>query len=193
MTYSRLDRVLEAIDAANGADPRRTEAGLPFEIDHAQRLTDWVARLCPTSSEFLRIAARGQHIERWTSPRNTFPEGRAGYLRWREELKKFHARRVGDIMRTADYSPAEVARVTELITKAAHRAGDPEGQALEDGLCLVFLETQYLDLVAKTPKDKMAVIVQKTMGKMSPVAQSYASAIISGMTQTSATNAESKG
>jgi hypothetical protein len=191
MTDPRLAKTLAAIDAANAADPRRTVDGAsqkcrggaadgkPVEVDHSDRLTRWVERLCPTPSDALRIAARGQHIERWTSPRSTFPEGRAGYLRWREELKKFHARRVGDLMREAGYGPEDVARVTALITKAAHRAGDSEGQALEDGLCLVFIETQYRDLAAKTPKEKMDDIVQKTLRKMSPIAQQHAVALAS--------------
>ena len=68
---------------------------------------------------------------------------------------------------------------TALITKAAHRAGDSEGQALEDGLCLVFLETQYRDLAAKTPKEKMDDIVQKTLRKMSPIAQQHVEALVS--------------
>jgi hypothetical protein len=180
MTDPRLAKTLAAIDVANAADPRRTADGKSVEVDHSDRLTRWVERLCPTPSDALRIAARGQHIERWTSPRATFPEGRAGYLRWREELKKFHARRVGDIMGEAGYGTEDVARVTALITKAAHRAGDAQGQALEDGLCLVFLETQYRDLAAKTPKEKMDDIVQKTLRKMSPIAQQHAKALTAG-------------
>ncbi|MBK8871110.1 MAG: DUF4202 domain-containing protein [Elusimicrobia bacterium] len=179
MTDPRLAKTLAAIDAANAVDPRRTADGKPVEVDHSERLTRWVERLCPTPSDALRIAAQGQHIERWTSPRAAFPDGRAGYLRWREELKKFHARRVGDIMREAGYGAEAVARVTELITKAAHRAGDAEGQALEDGLCLVFLETQYRDLAAKTPKEKMDDIVHKTLRKMSPIAKHHAAALTS--------------
>ncbi|MBK8576734.1 MAG: DUF4202 family protein [Elusimicrobia bacterium] len=69
---------------------------------------------------------RGQrHWNGWTSPRATFPEGRAGYLRWREELK-FHARRVGDIMGEAGYGTEDVARVTALITKRPTGPATPE-------------------------------------------------------------------
>ena len=82
-------------------------------------------------------------------------------------------------MREAGYGAEAVARVTELITKAAHRAGDAEGQALEDGLCLVFLETQYRDLAAKTPKEKMDDIVHKTLRKMATIAKHHAAALTS--------------
>lgn len=170
----KLLRVLAAIDAANGADPRRTPDGKPVELDHAERMTAWVLRLNPGASDLLQIAARGQHIERWTSPRSSYPEGRAGYLKWREELKLFHARRVAEQMAEAGYSADAINRVAALITKAAHRAGDPEGLILEDALCLVFLETQFKDLLAKTPEDKMSEILKKTWRKMSPAGRSAA-------------------
>jgi hypothetical protein len=41
----------------------------------------------------------------------SLPQGRAGYLRWREDLKKFHARTVVGLMREAGYSEAAQAKV----------------------------------------------------------------------------------
>lgn len=169
-----LPAALRAIDASHHTDPRRTSGGLPFEWDHAERLTVWVRRLVADPSDTLLIAARGQHIERWTRPRSTYPEGRTGYLRWREDLKTFHADRVTALMAEAGYDGAALDRVRALITKKALRAGDAEGQALEDGLCLVFMETQFSDLKAKTPPDKLAEIVRKTWAKMSSAGQSAA-------------------
>lgn len=170
----RFSRALVAIDQANAADPRRAANGKPFEIDHAERLTAWLERLRSSPSDLLRLAGRGQHIERWTIPRERYPEGRAGYLQWREDLKRFHARRVADILTAAGYSTADTDRTTALITKRALREGDPDGQALEDALCLVFLETQFLELKSKTPDDKMRDIVLKTWRKMSPAGHTAA-------------------
>ncbi len=164
---ARLVRVLAGIDAANAADPRRAPDGRPFEQDHAERLSAWIERLVPAPPDPLRIAARGQHIERWTRPRDQYPGDRGGYLRWREDLKGFHARRVGEIMKAAGYSVDDIARAEALIAKRALRDGDPEGQALEDGLCLVFLETQLNELRQKTTEDKMRTILTKTWKKMS--------------------------
>ncbi|HMU74984.1 MAG TPA: DUF4202 domain-containing protein [Elusimicrobiota bacterium] len=170
----RLSRALASIDRANAADPRRAANGKPFEIDHAERVTAWLERLRPEPTDLLRLAGRGQHIERWTVPRESYPAGRAGYLRWREDLKQFHARRVGDLAAAAGYSAEEIARVEALITKRALRNGDPDGHALEDALCLVFLETQFLELKSKTPDDKMRDIVLKTWRKMSPAGHTAA-------------------
>ena len=87
----------------------------PAEQVYAQRMSATLTRMAPAASELLRIAARGQHIERWTSPRRSYPAGRVGYLSWRKELKEFHARRVGDIMAAAGYEEPDIARVGSLI------------------------------------------------------------------------------
>lgn len=41
---------------------------------YSRWLTEWVEKLEPSPSEELLIVARGQHIQRWTSPRNSYPD-----------------------------------------------------------------------------------------------------------------------
>ena len=55
----------------------------------------------PAASFALQLAARAQHIERWTSPRSNYPQGRTGYKQWRSELLLYHARRAGELMAEA--------------------------------------------------------------------------------------------
>jgi len=164
---NKLAETLERIDAYNAADPHGREK------EYSERLTFWVLKLQPQASEVLRIAARGQHIGRWTLPRESYPMDRGGYLRWREELKRFHAKTVGEIMQQAGYDPALIERAQSIIMKK-NLATDPEAQTIEDALCLVFLETQFEDLQSKTPEEKMIPIIQKTWKKMSPAARDLA-------------------
>jgi hypothetical protein len=166
----RFSEVLAAIDAANARDPNTIEVdgqSLAAELVYGRRMSETLARLVPDASEALRIAVRGQHIERWTSPRSGYPEGRVGYLRWRKELQAFHARRVGEIMATADYSPDTIDRVGALIRKERLKA-DAEAQTLEDVACIVFLSHYIEDFLRKTEPDKLAGILAKTWHKMSP-------------------------
>ena len=176
MPASRLDQVLERIDAANREDPHEEVAGgiaSPREHLYATRLTDWVLRLRPEASEALRIAARGQHIRRWTIPRERYERTRRGYLRWREVLKAFHAEQVTQLMRDVGYPDDLIERVRLLILKK-HLGTDSEAQTLEDALCLVFLETQFEELKRKTPEESMREIVRKTWRKMSARAREEA-------------------
>jgi len=98
---------------------------------------------------------------------------RAGYLRWRGELKKFHAAKAGEILREVGYADDVIARVQELNLKKNFPA-DPDGRVLEDALCLVFLEHQFAELAAKTAEDKMVNALRKSWAKMTPQAQAAA-------------------
>jgi hypothetical protein len=172
----RFDAALRRFDEENARDPNiEPVAGgaHPRELIHAQWLTEWVLKLCPDASEPLRLAARCQHLCRWRVPRNSYPLTRAGYLKWREGLKHFHAQKAGEILREVGYPEDLVARVQSLNLKK-DLPQDPEVQVLEDALCLVFLEHQLDALARKTADDKMVNALQKAWKKMSPAAQALA-------------------
>jgi hypothetical protein len=166
----RLSDVIAAIDDANAGDPNRIEVDgrpEPAELVYGCRMSETLAHMAPTASEHLRIAARGQHIERWTSPRTSYPPGRAGYLKWRKDLQAFHARRIGEIMAAHGYGADDIARVGALIRKERLKS-DAETQLIEDVACIVFLQHYVADFLAKTDADKLADILAKTWNKMSP-------------------------
>ena len=166
---SRCDSVIAAIDTANAADPNSIEVDgqrQPAELVYGRRMSATLTRMAPTASEPLRIAARGQHIERWRSPRKSYPDGRAGYLKWRKDLKDVHAQRLGEIMADAGYEASEIARVGALVRKEKLKL-DREAQLLEDVVCVVFLEHYLAAFMAKTEPSKMPGILAKTWRKMS--------------------------
>ena len=167
MNSSRFQDAIARFDAANAQDPHSTE--LPY----AQRLSAWVERLAPNASEELRLAARAQHICRWMIPRASYPAGRIGYLKWREDLKQFHAQKAGEILREVGYDEATTSRVRDLVHKR-NFPRNADGRVLEDALCLVFLETQFAETTAKTGDEKMIGILQKTWRKMTPQAHQIA-------------------
>jgi hypothetical protein len=173
---SRFDEAIRRFEAANSADPNHELVDgvpLPRELLYARRLTDWVLRLRPDASEALRLAARCQHLRRWESPRDRYPLDRAGYLRWRADLKKFHAEQSGAILREVGYDEELVRRVQALNLKK-DLGKDPDCQVLEDALCLVFLQYQFADLAAKTDDEKMINALKKSWAKMSEQARAEA-------------------
>lgn len=175
----RLTRVLAAIDEANAADPHLIEAGEgagPAELIYGRRMSERLAHFAPDASEHLQIAVRAQHIERWTRPRHTYPEGRVGYLTWRRDLKDFHAARVSELMRSAGYDDADIARVAALVRKERFKT-DPDAQTLEDVACLVFLEHYFDAFSPKVAEEKLADILAKTWDKMSSAGHSAAAAL----------------
>ena len=173
---TRFDAALRRFDEENARDPNSETADgteHPRELLYAQRLTDWVLRLCPHASELLRLAARCQHLGRWQIARNSYPMTRAGYLKWRTDLKKFHAEKAGEILHEVGYDEDAIRRVQDLNLKKNFPA-DPEARVLEDALCLVFLQFQFADLAAKTAEDKTINALKKSWQKMTDAARAEA-------------------
>ncbi len=169
----RFEAALRRFEEENSHDPNlETVNGIshPRELLYAQRLTDWVLRLCPAASEELRLAARCQHICRWEIPRQSYPMTRAGYLQWRTALKKFHAQKTGGILRETGHPEDVIRRVQDLNLKK-NFPDDLESRVLEDALCLVFLEFQLADLAARTAEDKTVSALQKSWQKMTGAAR----------------------
>lgn len=174
----KFEAALRRFDEENAHDPN-SENGQPRELLYAQRLEKWVLKLCPNAGEALRLASRCQHICRWEIPRNSYPMTRAGYLKWRADLKRFHAERAGEILRAVGYDDETIRRVQDLNLKK-NFPGDAEARILEDALCLVFLEFQFADLAAKMDDDKAINALQKSWQKMTEAGRAEASKLNHG-------------
>ena len=173
---SRLSAALAAIDEANADDPHTIEIddqARPKEQAHAELMTEWVQRLDPDADDAQLVAARAHHLRRWALPRTDYPEGRAGYLRWRAAQGKRHAAEVADIVTAVGYDDAFAAEVSAIVAKQG-LSTDPRVQTHEDALCLVFLETQFEALADKLGDDHMVEVLAKTLAKMSPAGRRVA-------------------
>jgi hypothetical protein len=171
VTADRLARAVAAIDAANADDPATIEVDgvvRPKEQAHAELMTAWVLRLDPDADEAQQLAARAHHLRRWAIPRAGYPEGRAGYLRWRTAQKQRHAEDVAGILAAEGYDPGTIDRVQAIVRKdGLGRSGDGAVQVHEDALCLVFLQTQFDELIERLGHDRSVEVVRKTLAKMS--------------------------
>ncbi|WEF23957.1 DUF4202 domain-containing protein [Paracoccus sp. S3-43] len=163
---TRLDHAFQAIDAANARDPN-LEDGKPANLLYGQRMTEQQQRLFPDAPDALRIACRGQHIERWLLPRDAYPMDRAGYLQWRQEQGRRHAERIAGIMADAGYEQDDIAQARKMLTKQGLKRDD-QVQALEDVICFTFIRWYLGDFMAEQPDEKMPRIIEKTAAKMSP-------------------------
>lgn len=163
-----LGAALAAIDAVNAEDPNLVvtpDGSRPKELVHAERMTAWLAELDPAAEPAQRLAARAHHFRRWASPRSDYPEGRAGYLRWRSDARKRHATEVGELLAAHGIPTDVVADVAAIIRKEG-LGTDRRVQIHEDALCLTFFELQGLETAGKLG-DKTGPVVAKTLAKMS--------------------------
>ncbi len=167
------------IDAANKEDPNRVTADgedWPKELLYSERMSDMLERYKPEADDVMKLAIRAQHIERWKSSRQDYPQGRIGYLKWRKDLYKIQASRAVELMAEAGYEQAERDRAWQAVAKKNIK-GNPDTQMLEDVTDLVFMEHYMLEFVTKHPdydEVKWIEIIRKTWLKMSQDAQQFA-------------------
>ena len=171
-----FQRARELIDSAHAADPHRAADGRPAELVYAERMEAWVGRVAGEPTSLLRLAARCQHLERWSVPRASFPDGKPGYLAWRKSLYTKQAERARALLLEAGISAADAAEVATWVSKTGLKT-NPGTQALEDAACLVFLENEieaFAAQHAEYPPEKFVDILRKTWRKMSAPAQQAA-------------------
>ncbi len=167
------------IDQAHAADPHRTADGRPAELVYADRMEAWITRLVPDTSVILRLAARCQHLERWTLPRAQYPEGKVGYLTWRKTLYVRQAERSRELLLQAGVPTEEAQEVATWVSKTGLKT-NPGTQALEDAAVLVFLENEIGAFAAQHadyPREKFVDILRKTWRKLSPAGQAAAAGL----------------
>ncbi|WP_096084415.1 DUF4202 domain-containing protein [Agaribacterium haliotis] len=168
----QTQRCIALIDAANSLDPNieQDDNGndIAKELLYSQRMSAMLEQFAPDAGELVKIAVRAQHLERWRSARSDYPEGRAGYMKWRTELAALHAARCAELMAESGYDSDAQERVKVILRKVGIKR-DADVQCLEDVSCLVFLQ-HYIDaFAAKYQYDeaKYIDIIQKTWAKMS--------------------------
>ena len=169
MKPTRFETAIAIIDQKNAEDPNTYQvAGIEYskELLYSQRMTRKLLQFEPNASKALQIAARAQHICRWKIQRNEYPMDRVGYLKWREELKKMHAKLTGEILEQVGFDEQFVDRVQKIILKKLIKKNE-ESQTLEDVICLVFLDYYFDEFAAKHTDEKIIDILKKTWVKMS--------------------------
>jgi len=164
-----------AIDSANAGDPGtvavRGAGPRPLALVHGELADEWIVRLHGAGvSPLWRLAARAHHLRRWELPRAQYPEGKAGYHRWKRDQRSRHAADVGDLLGEHGFADDEIAVVQALVQREGLAGGNAGAQAVEDAACLVFIETQLASVAQQLERDHLIDVIRKTARKMSPAA-----------------------
>jgi hypothetical protein len=165
----KFERAIQAFDTYNSKDPSTVTVDkreVPYNLLYGQRMSKMLVDYTADANEALRLAARCQHIGRWEIPRKDFPMNRKGYLKWRSTLKIHHADIASKILKEEGYDDSTIQKVKDLLMKKRLKQ-DPDCQALEDVICLVFLKYYFDDFSSEHEDEKLVNILQKTIQKMS--------------------------
>lgn len=171
-----LEQIFKRIDEVNRADPNLElveDIEVPATLLYGTRMTSMLDRFAPSATQAVQIAARAQHIKRWSIPRSDYPMGKKGYYDWRQELGRKHAEWTAEILTEMDATPELIAEVSSLLRKEKLKS-NPNCQQLEDVICLVFLSYYAEAFAAQHDEAKVIRILQKTWRKMSQAGHDYA-------------------
>ena len=179
MTQQIFEQAVSLMDAANSEDPNidKDLSGKewPKELLYSHRMADMIERYKPEADHVNQLAVRGQHIQRWKSPRDAYPMDRKGYHKWRKDLYTFHANTTAELMEKAGFEEESLERVKQSIGKIGIKV-NKDTQLLEDIAGLVFIEHYMQAFADKHPEyteEKWIDIIQKTWNKMSEDAHNF--------------------
>ncbi len=172
----KFNAALSLFDQSNENDPNKELFdGKEYskELLYAMRMTHRLDSFSGEAEEALRLAVRCQHIRRWEIPRDAYEMNRVGYLKWRNDLKLFHAEKASEILKAVGYDDKLIESVTFLLLKKQLKKHELT-QTLEDVICLVFLEFYFEKFSEKYNEEKTIDILRKTWKKMSLKGQNAA-------------------
>lgn len=133
-------------DAGPSTDSADETSRAQNELEYADSMERWTERLVemhkadasesgqPLPDIFkdvplLRLAARCQHLERFKTPRSSFPEGKAGYLQWRRSLYSKQADKAKEVLVASGVSSADADLVHKWVRKGELNPGQDTGDA----------------------------------------------------------------
>ncbi len=169
MDEKKFNNAIQLFDKANSRDPNTESVNgkdYPKELLYAMRMSKKLNEFMPKASESVKLAVRCQHICRWEIPRDSFQMNRNGYLAWRRELTKFHAKKASEILKEVGYNEEIISNVVFLLQKKQLKRNE-ETQLLEDVICLTFFEFYFEKFSEKYSEEKLIDIIKKTWLKMS--------------------------
>ncbi|KDN45957.1 S-adenosyl-L-methionine-dependent methyltransferase [Tilletiaria anomala UBC 951] len=186
----QLHREDPAFVRGAGADPTEAAVRAQDELAYADAMEAWALKLLdlhrasddPVSRELVRqehlvrVAARCQHLERFKTPRSTYPDGKAGYFKWRRELYVKQADKAKEILQASGVPTEDADKVHKWVRKGELNVGRDDGDAgtqlLEDAAVLVFLEKEVAAFAKKHEEyseEKWVDILRKTLRKTSKI------------------------
>ncbi|HWB77734.1 MAG TPA: DUF4202 domain-containing protein [Nannocystaceae bacterium] len=170
-----------AFDRHHGDDPRavtRDGGTTTWSRDYHARVLAWVDRLDAHAPVHVRLAALCQHLRRWESPREAYPEGVEGYKRWRAAAGLRQAELATRELAAVGYDDETIARTKDVLLKKKLKH-DPDAALLEDAVCLRFVEDELVDFARGREHAALLGIVRKTWDKMSARGRTAALALVS--------------
>jgi len=122
-------------------------------------------KVAPDSSFELKLAAKCQHMSRWSIPRSTFPMDRKGYYQWRGAVMEHQLGVTTAVLQQSGIDNDSIAVIVDALKNKADKA-NVNASIIEDTACLTFIKWYLVPFAGQFEVEKAKDILAKTAKKM---------------------------
>jgi hypothetical protein len=155
-TIHNQDLISETIDGVE----------IKAELLYSNRMLAVLEKVAPDASFELKLAAKCQHISRWSIPRATFPVGKKGYYDWRAAIMAHQLNVSTSVLKQAEINDQSIEIIVDVLKNKADKTNQ-NASIIEDTACLTFIKWYLVPFTGQFDAAKAKIILQKTAGKMS--------------------------
>ena len=123
-------------------------------------------KVAPDASFELKLAAKCQHMSRWSIPRATFSMDKKGYYQWRAAIMEHQLNVSSSVLKQAEINEPSIEIIVDALKNKADKS-NINASIIEDTACLTFIKWYLVPFAGQFDPEKAKIILQKTAGKMS--------------------------
>ena len=169
MLDQQYKTAIELIDKVHNQDPNsETTDGMEVkaELLYSNRMLAILEKVAPDASLELKLAAKCQHISRWSIPRATFSMDKKGYYQWRAAIMEHQLSVTTSVLKQAEINDQRIEIIVDALKNKADKT-NLNASIIEDTACLTFIKWYLVPFAGQFDAVKAKIILQKTAGKMS--------------------------
>jgi hypothetical protein len=165
----KFKEAIRRIDAVHNDDPTSELIDgeeVKAELLYSERMVSILDKVAPESSFELKLAARCQHISRWSIPRATFSIDKKGYYQWRAAIMEHQLKVTATVLQQSGIDDESIAIVVDALKNKADKT-NVNASIIEDTACLTFIKWYLVSFAGHFDTEKSKGILVKTTNKMS--------------------------
>ena len=169
MLDQQYKTAIELIDKVHNQDPNSEIINgieVKAELLYSNRMLAVLEKVAPDASLELKLAAKCQHISRWSIPRATFSMDKKGYYQWRAAIMEHQLSVTTSVLKQAEINDQRIEIIVDALKNKADKT-NLNASIIEDTACLTFIKWYLVPFAGQFDVVKAKIILQKTAGKMS--------------------------
>ncbi len=169
ITQDQYKTAIELIDKVHNQDSNSELVDgveVKAELLYSNRMLEVLQLVNPQASLELKLAAKCQHISRWSIPRATFSMDKKGYYQWRGAIMEHQLAVTTKTLKEAGVDDESITIIVDALKNKADKT-HLNASIIEDTACLTFIKWYLVPFAGQFDVAKATVILKKTAAKMS--------------------------